>query len=167
MNDHENDEPERASLTAVGWREWVQLPELGLPWIKAKVDSGARTSALHAFSTEEYEEDGVHMVRFELHPLQRDNDLVRVCTAPVTDRRVVSDSGGHREERLVIRSLLCAGGVEWPIELTLTCRDNMKFRMLLGRTAMEERLLIDPGASFLLGRPPGGARRAYLGDANS
>ncbi len=106
------------------------------------------------------------MVRFELHPLQRDNDLVRVCTAPVIDRRVVSDSGGHREERLVIHSLLCAGGAEWPIELTLTCRDNMKFRMLLGRTAMEDRLLIDPGASFLLGRPPGGARRAYQETGN-
>ncbi len=149
------------SLTPVGWREWVQLPELGLPWIKAKVDSGARTSALHAFSLEEFEEAGHHMVRFEIHPLQRNSELSIVCCAPVRDRRVVSDSGSHCEERIVIESLLQAGTASWPIELTLTRRDNMKFRMLLGRTAMEDRLLIDPGASFLLGRPPGGARGVY------
>ena len=140
-----------ADLIVVGWREWVSLPELGLT-LKAKVDSGARTSTLHAFELEEFKRDGRDMVRFSIHPIQNNTDKVCVCEAELVDMRMVSDSGGHRELRPVIRADIELGGQRWPIELTLTARDNMKFRMLLGRTAMHGRITIDPEASFLQGR---------------
>jgi len=136
----------------VGWREWVSLPDLGL-LLKAKVDSGARTSTLHAFELEEFERDGRDMVRFSIHPIQNNMDQVCVCEAELVDMRMVSDSGGHRELRPVIRTDVALAGQRWPIELTLTARDNMKFRMLLGRTAMQGRITIDPEVSFLQGRP--------------
>jgi hypothetical protein len=137
----------------IGWREWVTLPELGIAAVKAKIDTGARTSVLHAFEVEPYEEAGVQMVRFGLHPLQKRTDVELYCTAPVVDRRWVSDSGGHREKRWVIMTSIRMGGIEWPVELTLTNRDSMLFRMLLGRTGMAKGFLIRPDASFLLGRP--------------
>lgn len=135
--------------TAVGWREWAALPELGIAAVKMKVDTGARTSALHAFKVDIFRRGGNDWVRFAIHPFQ-DSDLVRECEAPLLDRRVVSDSGGHREQRPVIRTLLVLGEQRWPIEVTLTDRETMTFRMLLGRTAMRN-LVVHPNASFLLG----------------
>ena len=136
----------------VGWREWLSLPGLGIGKIKAKVDTGARTSALHAFDVKAYTENGVKMVWFALHPVQGNDEVVLECTAEVIDQRWVSDSGGHREKRYVICTDVVIGEHSWPIEITLTNRDNMKFRMLLGRTAMEDRVTVDPSASYLMGK---------------
>jgi len=132
----------------------VALPSLGLAHIKAKVDTGARTSSLHAFSHKTFRERGVLMVKFRIHPVQRSTDIEQTCIAEVVDRRTVSDSGGHREKRLVIETLVELGEHCWPIEMTLTNRDNMQFRMLLGRTAIRGSYLVDPGKSYLVGQPP-------------
>ena len=136
----------------IGWREWVALPELGIPALKAKIDTGARTSALHAFLVEPFQEGERKRVRFGIHPFQRRTDKEIYCVADVLDERWVSDSGGHREQRIVIRTTIRMAHLEWPIELTLTNRDSMRFRMLLGRTGMEDRFAINPDASYLLGR---------------
>jgi len=135
----------------LGWREWVSLPELGIESIKAKVDTGARSSALHAFQLATFEENGVARVRFSIHPFQHDSSTVRTCTADLLDERQVSDSGGHRELRPVISSQLKIGDTLRRIEITLTCRESMKFRMLLGRTAMHGAFTVDPESSYLLG----------------
>ncbi len=136
----------------LGWREWVALPDLGLPAIKAKVDSGAKTSVLHAYHTEQYQSDGVNMVKFLIHPIQKNFQFHVECHAPIIDHREVTDSGGHREMRYVIESNVIIGSASWPIELTLTNRDTMQFRMLLGRRAMENRASIEPAASYLNGK---------------
>ena len=141
-----------SKLLRLGWREWVALPELGIDRVKAKIDTGARTSALHAYHLETYVDRGAEWVEFKLHPKQRDLELSVTCRAEVIDRRQVTDSGGHSEERPVIRSLLDLGGDRWPIEITLTSRENMLFRMLLGRTAMKGRALVNPGRSYLTGK---------------
>ncbi|MET4025242.1 hypothetical protein ABIE59_000760 [Marinobacter sp. MBR-99] len=138
---------------ALGWREWVGLPDLDIGRIKAKVDTGARTSCLHTFRTEPYTENGERRVKFWVHPIQNDMHQVVECDAKVLDERTVSDSGGHKEMRLVIETTLVVGDQSWPIEMTLTNRDSMRFRMLLGRTAMAGRSLIYPEASYLAGKP--------------
>jgi hypothetical protein len=135
----------------IGWREWLALPMLQIPAIKAKIDTGARTSALHAFFVEPFERNGMQMVRFGVHPLQKRLDLEIICETPVKDYRAVSDSGGHREMRYVIETEVVLGDLKKRMEMTLTNRDNMRFRMLLGRTAMAGMSVL-PDRSYLTGR---------------
>lgn len=134
----------------VGWREALSLPNLGIRKINAKIDTGAKTSCLHAFKVEAFEKDETLWVRFWIHPIQRNSDVEVMCEAEVLDERVVRDSGGHEEMRYVIKTDLAIGGETWPIEITLTNRENMAFRMLLGRTAMHNRIMVDPVESFLV-----------------
>lgn len=141
----------------VGWREWLALPALGVPAIKAKIDTGARTSALHVADLEAFTLDGRAMVRFNVHPLQKRSEPVIDCEAAVIDQRTVTDSGGHRELRYVIQTPLQIGNSTWPIEITLTNRKGMLFRMLLGRTAMHGHIVVDPAASYCTGRALAGA----------
>jgi len=141
-------------VLTLGWREWVGLPELGLGAIKAKVDTGARTSTLHAFELEPFAEHGKRRVRFKIHPIQKDAETVVTCVADIIDERFVTDSGGHKEQRLIIMTLLTIGCWSWPIEMTLTARDNMMFRMLLGRSAMKGIAVVDSSRSYVAGKKP-------------
>ncbi len=135
----------------IGWREWISLPELGVDWIKTKVDTGARTSALHAFDIEVFQQDGGDWVRFAIHPQQRNDQIEHVCQCPVRETRLVTNSGGSQEDRLVVVTPITLGDQTWSIEITLTNRDEMGFRMLLGRTALRGRFVIDPGQSYCQG----------------
>lgn len=138
----------------LGWREWVSLPELGIDPIKAKVDTGARTSALHAFEVNAFDRGGEPWVRFSIHPLQYDSSVVVTCEAKVLDQRQVRDSGGHAETRYVIQSTIMIGDTPIEAEITLTDRETMKFRMLLGRTAIRQGYLVDSSRSYLSRKPP-------------
>lgn len=135
----------------VGWREWVALPDLGIERIKAKVDTGAATSAIHAVHIRRFQENGQPRVRFDVHPEPRATDITIHCEADIIDERLVTSSNGHREKRMVIRTRLQVAEQAWPVEMTLTNRDTMGFRMLLGRSAMHDHLLVDPSASFMAG----------------
>lgn len=140
-----------SNLLVVGWREWVSLPGLGVDRIKAKIDTGARTSTLHAFDIEVLKIRGKEMVRFKVHPLQRQSKKVIVCQADLYDERMVRSSSGHSSLRPVILTSLQVGPHSWDIEITLTNRDKMGFRMLIGRQAIRKHLLVHPGKSFILG----------------
>lgn len=136
-------------LPVIGWREWLSLPELGIAEVKVKIDTGARSSALHAFDIEPFRRNGKLMVRFKVHPYQRDVKKTVISEAEVIDERGVRNSGGYKELRPVIFTSIELRGERWPIELTLTNRDLMRFRMLLGREAVRGRFLIDAGRSYL------------------
>jgi hypothetical protein len=144
----------------VGWREWVGLPGLGVPWIKAKIDTGAQTSSLHAFGLREFKKDGEPWVRFEVHPWQYSSrDGVKI-ELPIHDRRRVRSSTGHIQNRVVVLIELRMLDRTLPVEVTLTRRDSMGFRMLVGREALSNGFLVDPAASYLGGKPPQRVRRA-------
>ena len=143
----------RRALPMIGWREWVALPELGAATVKAKIDTGARTSALHAFSLHPFERDGATWVRFTIHPFQRDAHTRIATEAPLSGYRMVRNTSGRQEHRPTIVTAVRLLGITWPIELTLARRDEMGFRMLLGRSAVRRRFLIDPGRSYIGGRP--------------
>ncbi|HIT75654.1 MAG TPA: ATP-dependent zinc protease [Candidatus Avipropionibacterium avicola] len=142
-----------------GWREWVGLPGLGVPWIKAKLDTGARTSALHAFDLSEFTRDGTDWVRFAIHPWQVSAADTMTAELPIHDRRRVRSSSGHVSERLVVRTDLDLLGRRITAEVTLTRRDEMGFRMLIGREALRQGFLVDSGSSYLGARPPRHLRR--------
>ena len=137
----------------IGWKEWFNLECLGLPAIKGKIDTGAKTSALHAFNIETFFVNDAEYVKFDIHPLQKNLELERSCIAKIIDRRLVSDSGGKKEERIVIESEVCICDTKIKIEITLVNRDSMAFRMLLGRDAIKQfGLLVDPSQAFLQGK---------------
>lgn len=138
----------KKKLPKVGWYEWITLSDLGLPPILAKVDTGAKTSALHAFRIDLFEENGIKKISFGIHPYKHSNEAI-TCEAELHDYRSVTDSGGHTEERYVIRTPITLGDQTWPIEITLTNRDNMSFRMLLGRSALRHRFLVNPAKKCL------------------
>jgi hypothetical protein len=137
----------------VGWREWIGLPGLGIEAIKAKIDTGARSSSLHAFDVEPFERDGAAWVRFVVHPLQRDCETTLNVESPVHEFRHVRSSSGHITYRPVILAEIELDNRRWPIELTLASRDEMGFRMLLGREAVRGKFVVDPGRSYMVSEP--------------
>ena len=139
----------------LGWREWISFPDFNIHKIKAKIDTGARTSALHAFKVEAFSRDSKPWVRFAIHPIQSDTDTVVECDTPVKDQRIVRDSGGHDELRYVIDAHIEIGDDLIHTEVTLTDRDTMMFRVLLGRTALRTRYVIHPGRSYMQGKLSG------------
>lgn len=137
----------------LGWREWVEFPELAIDNVKAKIDSGAKTSALHAYHVEPFKKDGTPWVRFKLHPIQDNNEVSITLEAKLSDHRNVSDSGGHNELRYVIETEMVIGGQRRCGEITLTDRDSMKYRMLIGRNILKQGFLVDAKRSFACGNP--------------
>ncbi|SHG21116.1 30S ribosomal protein S6--L-glutamate ligase [Flavobacterium defluvii] len=137
----------------LGSEEWCSFPELGIPTIKARVDSGAKTSAMHAINIAPFIKNDANWVKFDINPIQNNIKTIIHCEAPLVDKRIVKSSSGYREHRYVIQTHLKIGDAKWPIEMTLTNRDSMGFRMLLGREAMSGRVLVDPEQKYLLGQP--------------
>jgi ribosomal protein S6--L-glutamate ligase len=128
----------------IGRDEWCQLPDLHIPAIKAKIDTGAKTSALHAFNIRTIKKNHQRFVQFDMHPLQGDADTLVSCIAPLFDERHIMSSSGHKEHRYVIRTRIVIADQEWQMELTLSNRDPLRYRLLLGREALNNRVLIDP-----------------------
>lgn len=134
----------------MGWREWAQLPELGVEKIKVKVDTGARTSSLHAFDLTTFTQEGKEWVKFDVHPLQG-NDVNRcTCICPIIDHRWITSSTGHRQKRFIIHTTLKIGEYSSLIEISLANRDEMGFRMLIGRNALKGKILVNPRRSYHL-----------------
>jgi len=142
-----------ANKVILGSEEWCSFPELGIPTIKARVDSGAKTSALHAVNISPFVKEGENWVKFDINPIQNNSKTIIHCEARLVDKRIVKSSSGFREQRYVISTSLVFGEENWAIEMTLTNRDSMGFRMLLGREAMSGRVLVDPEQKYLLGQP--------------
>ena len=136
----------------IGNQEWCAFPELGIPAIKARIDSGAKTSSIHAFNISVYRKNDVDWVSFEVHPVQRNDEILIRCDCPIVDKRDVKSSSGTSETRYVISTPISLGDNIWDVELTLSDRDAMGYRMLLGREAMNGRLVIDPSMKCVLGR---------------
>lgn len=151
------------SNTTAGWREWVSLPDAGVPWIKAKLDTGARSSAIHAFDIAEFERDGEEWVRFSIHPWQRSVEDAVETECRVVDRRHVRSSSGHTVERHVVHMDIEMMGHRVTAEMTLSRRDEMGFRMLIGREALRQGFLVDPARSYVGGRPKRRTRRKNRG----
>ncbi len=142
-------------MPIIGWREWVTLPDLQIDAVKAKIDTGARTSCLHAVRVKTYDRDGRTFVTFAVHPLQRNSKLTVEAEAEVVEFRDIRSSNGQVSRRPVILTPVSALGQTWNVELTLANRDEMGFRMLLGREALRDRFLVDTGGSFVGGMPTG------------
>lgn len=141
---------------AVGWCERVGFPALGIEAIKAKIDTGARTSALHAYDLEPFSKDGDPWIRFTVHPDGTAKTATQACLARIVGQRMVADTSGRRERRYIIETTLCIGDLLWPIEISLTQRSYMRFDCLIGRTGVRGRFLVDPGRAYLAGRPTNG-----------
>ena len=160
--------PERspvADRSRLGWREWIGLPDWGVVFLKAKVDTGARTSSLHAFDLEPFDRDGREWVRFEIHPWQRTTDDATLAEAEVAAWRPVRSSSGKVDDRPVVHTTLAIAGIAVDAEVTLTRRDEMGFRMLIGREAIRDRFVVDPGVSYRGGRPTKSVRQRNRGAA--
>ena len=151
------------SSTLTGWREWVRLPGVGVPWVKAKIDTGAQTSALHAGDITEFNRDGDTWVRFTVQPWQLSESDAVTVELPLHDRRTVRSSSGHAQDRLVVMMDIELADQVIPAEVTLTDRDEMVFRMLIGREALRQGFIVDSSASFLGGKPPREIRRRNRG----
>ena len=143
----------KSGLPVIGWREWVGLPDFGIKAIKVKVDTGARSSSLHAFDRQLFEREGAEWVRFKIHPVQRKSNKTVEAEARVLEFRNVRSSSGVSARRPVIITNVTLLGITWPVELTLASRAEMGFRMLLGREAFRGQFLVDAGKSFYGGRP--------------
>jgi len=151
------------SNTLIGWREWVSLPDLGVDWLKAKIDTGARTSSLHAFDIRQFQRDGEDWVRFWVKPWQESQEDAIEVECPVHDRRTVRSSSGHAQVRFVVELLIRLYDREVLAEVTLSNRDEMGFRMLIGREALRQGFVVDPARSFVGGRAPRETRRRNRG----
>ena len=140
-----------SELITIGWRECVSLPAFDIDKIHCKVDTGAKTSSLHAYFVEPFEKEQQLFVRFGLHPNQNNSDIEKICISPCIDKRMVKDSGGHTEDRYVIKTIVKLDTRKWEVEFTLTDRDTMQFRMLLGREALKYYYTVDCSRSYVFG----------------